>query len=55
MLVYLIGSLYLNLYNLLAVIIMAVIVVPWIALFFPLVLLVLIALYKHSISATKEV
>ena len=55
MLVYLIGSLYLSLYNLLATIIMAVIVVPWIALLFPLLLLVMVALYKHSISATKEV
>ena len=34
---------------------MAILVIPWIALFFPFVLLVLFVLYKHSISATKEV
>ena len=54
-LVYLIGSLYLNFYTLMSVLIMAVIVVPWIALFFPLILFALFAFYKHSISATKEV
>ena len=53
--IYLLGTVYQNIYNLLAVIFMAVIVVPWIALFFPFVLLVLISLYKHSIAATKEV
>ena len=54
-LTYMIGTIYQNIYNLIVVVIMAVIIVPWIALFFPFVLLVLIALYKHSISATKEV
>ena len=53
--VYNMGTCYQNLYSLLATMVMSVIVVPWIALFFPVVLLILITLYKHSISATKEV
>ena len=53
-LVFEIGTGYVNLYNLLAVIVVASCVVPWILLVFPFVLALTVYLYKQSISATKE-
>ena len=53
-LVFEIGTGYVNLYNLMAIIVVASVVVPWILLIFPLVLICTIWLYSKSISATKE-
>ena len=55
MLVYLFGSFYVNVYQLLAIVVMSTIIVPWIAIFFPIIFCVVIKLYRHSIDATKEV
>ena len=52
---YIIGTTLSTLYQLVAVMLMAVIVVPWIGLFFPIVAMLLYHFYKNAISAKKEV
>ena len=52
---YIIGTTLSTLYQLVAVMLMAVIVVPWIGLFFPIVAMLLYHFYKNAICAKKEV
>lgn len=52
--VYEIGTGYVGLYNLLSIFGVAAAVIPWILFFFPVVLIMAIWLYKHSIAAQKE-
>ena len=54
-LIFISGTFYNSVYSLLAIIIMSIIIVPWIALFFPVIFIIVIKLYRHSIDATKEV
>jgi len=49
------GTFYSSIYSLLAIIFMSVIILPWIALLFPAIILIMLWLYRKSISATKEV
>ena len=49
------GTFYLNIYLLLSIVVMSIIIVPWIAVIYPILFVIVIKLYKHSISATKEV
>ena len=51
---FLIGTGYVNFYNLLSIFGVAAFVVPWILLVFPFVLVCAIWLYRKSIDATKE-
>ena len=53
--IYVIGTTLSTMYQLVAVMIMAVIVVPWIGVFFPIVAMLLYHFYKNAISAKKEV
>ena len=53
-LVYEVGSTYIQLYSLISIFGVAAFTVPWIITIFPVLLLVLIWLYKQSIAATKE-
>jgi ABC-type multidrug transport system fused ATPase/permease subunit len=52
---YQVGGLYVATYLLLSIIVMSIWVVPWIALLFPVMLLVVLVLFKLTIDATKEV
>ena len=52
---YVYGTTLSTVYQLVAVMFMAVVVVPWIGLFFPIVAMVLYHFYKNAISAKKEV
>jgi len=54
-LIFISGTFYNSVYSLLAIIIISIIIVPWIALFFPIIFIIVMKLYKHSIDATKEV
>ena len=49
------GTFYGAFYTLLSIAVMAIFVVPWIALLFPVLFGVVVWLYRHSIAATKEV
>ena len=53
--VFLVGTFYTNMYQLICTMGVAIIIVPWIALFFPIILLAVMKIYRYSISATKEV
>ena len=53
--VFLVGTFYTNVYQLICTMGVAIIIVPWIALFFPIILLAVLKIYRYSISATKEV
>ena len=53
--VFLVGTFYTNVYQLICTMGVAIIIVPWIALFFPIILFAVLKIYKYSISATKEV
>ena len=52
---YVYGTTLSTVYQLVAVMFMAVVVVPWIGLFFPIVAMVLYHFYKNAICAKKEV
>ena len=52
---YVLGTTLSTLYQLLAVMLMAVMVIPWIGLFFPIVAMILHSFYKNAICAKKEV
>ena len=52
---YILGTTLSSFYLLMSVMLMAVIVVPWIGLFFPLIAMLLYHFYKGSIAAKKEV
>jgi len=54
-LLYLIGTLYINLYILISIFVIALLVVYWVALVFPLIAAFVFYLFKHVIGATKEV
>lgn len=54
-LIFISGTFYTSIYSLLAILVLSIIIVPWIALFFPLVFIVVIYFYRYSIDATKEV
>ena len=53
--IFLIGTFYTNFYQLVVTISVSIVIVPWIALFFPIIFIFVRILYKYSISATKEV
>jgi len=55
MLVYLIGTFYVNLYLLISIFVVSVLVVYWIAAIFPIITALVIYLFKRVIDATKEV
>ena len=50
-----IGGVYVGLYLMISIIIMSVVVLPWVALLYPILLIAIIILFKLSIAATKEV
>ena len=52
---YVLGTTLSTLYQLLAVMLMAVMVIPWIGLFFPIVAMILYSFYKNAICVKKEV
>ena len=54
-LIYLTGTFYTNLYQLIAIMIMSIFIVPWVAIFYPIIFFIVILLYRYSINATKEV
>lgn len=53
--VYIIGTFYVYLYNLLSIVVLSCIVIPWVIFFFPVVGFVCWKLFRHTVAATKEV
>ena len=49
------GTFYTSVYSLMAIVLMSIFIVPWIALYFPVIVLILMKFYRKSIHATKEV
>jgi ATP-binding cassette subfamily C (CFTR/MRP) protein 1 len=52
---YSVGGLYVATYLLISIVVIAIWVVPWVAIIFPVMLICVIVLYKLAIDATKEV
>jgi ABC-type multidrug transport system fused ATPase/permease subunit len=52
---YQIGGLYVALYITLSIVVLSICVVPWIALVYPFMTLIILFLFKITISANKEV
>ena len=53
--VFILGTFYVNLYQLISTIVISIVIVPWISFYFPIMFIIVLWLYKKSISATKEV
>jgi hypothetical protein len=49
------GSIYVGAYTMLSIIILSIVVLPWIAVIYPVLMLLVGILFKLTIAATKEV